>query len=135
VPGRRTRRAVAVAGALACFACDDAIYAPGEVLARDRFQAIALGTSETDLRARLGAPICVVEALEGTGRAFTARCPEASPPQPFEIDDPSTWPPDLWGLSEHEPMTRVLVYRDGTVAVSYFVDPHGRVQFVRVVIS
>jgi len=121
---------------LSVSACDrDAAYTPGELAIEARFERIAVGDSEQDVRARLGEPICVLSVIAGSQEELEVRCPESSPPGRLRVGDRGTWPAELPGLPRQLPSFRALVYVDATVSAYYLLDAQGRVEFVQVRMS
>lgn len=113
----------------------EAVYTPGELHIESRFKSVRVGTTEGELRSRLGDPICVIRAVEGGQDRLEARCPEESPPQSLKPGDRSTYPDQLPALPTERPTVKLLVYADATVWAYYFIDERGRVSLVEVRIS
>jgi hypothetical protein len=138
---RRRSVALAVAATVSVAACDAAVYLPEELAAQKRYDAVAVGTSEADLRARLGAPECVVNRKDGEPRSIELRCPETSAPHVAEETSFASWrririsPTWIAMMALPEPGTRLLIFVDGTVYGYFVVDPNGVVTRVKAVIS
>jgi hypothetical protein len=117
-------------------ACDDLVYVPGEIEARNRYEAVAVGTREADLRARLGVPECLVALSGDPAGTIELRCPESGP---AKIGDEETIrsgsPTWIAVMPLPEPGTRLLVYVDGTVYGYFTVDAAGVVTKVEAIVS
>jgi len=110
-------------------------YTPGELAIEARFRSIEAGSSEQDVRARLGTPACVLYALPGSEGELEVHCPESSPRVRLTVADRSKWPAKLPGLPSRPPTFKALVYVDATVSAYYLVDKRGRVELVQVRMS
>jgi hypothetical protein len=134
--GRETTWTRLLVLALALSACDrEMAYLPEELAIEARFRGIEAGSSEQDVRARLGEPICVLYAIPGSREELEVRCPESSSPGRLRAGDRSTWPAKLPGLPRQLPSFRALVYVDARVSAYYLLDAQGRVEFVQVRMS
>lgn len=119
----------AAAGLLAahCGDVEDVLVAD-ERAALERFESIAIGAHEDEVRAKLGPPTCLVTWESPDAKHLWAHCADAAEPRLLSRDRRRDWPwPLTWALPDELTTRRVLVYADGTVFAHYCVDDDGRV--------
>ena len=120
-----------------CFGCEDPknLYSPAERRAVERFESVAVGSSEEGLRGRLGAPTCVVSMESTDAPTIAVRCPEHAQAVVVERERRRDWPPELGALNSKMPTRRVLIYLEATVYGHFFVGDDGTVVKVEVKVS
>lgn len=116
--------------------CDDVdVFLPDERKALEAYESISEGSTEGEVRARLGPPSCVVDLEHADSPTLVARCPEDAEPRTLPRDNRKDWPREMLTLMPEVPTRRVLLYADDTVFAQYFFDDAGRVVLVHVAVS
>lgn len=134
----RWSAAVLLVAAFGLFAsrCSDVdVLVPDERAALERFESIANGAHEDELRAKLGPPTCIVTLERPDAPSIVAHCPADGAPVVLSREQQRDWPWPVWTLPDDIPTRRVLIYADGTVFARYFVDDDGKVVSTLVSVS
>jgi hypothetical protein len=121
----------AVAGIIT--ACN--VYTDQEIAAQQRFEAVAIGTRESDLISSLGTPQGLVKR-SGPSQ-LVLQFDELSDKGEIRLDetDRANWPQELQFLPERPVTNKVLIYLDSTVWAFYFFSSDNEVEHASVVVS
>jgi hypothetical protein len=112
-----------------------------EIEARARFEAVPIGTSESDLRKQFGQPECTVVRGAKDPELLDIRCPEGTEPRLLPESALFEWrrlqlsPTWIATMPLPPPGARMLIFVDGTVYAYVFLDDRGQVQQVKAVVS
>ena len=119
--------------------CEEAVFHSDELAAKKKFETVSVGALSSDVIARLGEPLGIIEIKPKEKAIYQSRTNQQSIDLDFSVSSRDGWPPEIRLMPELLPtkqgFVRVLVYSEGTVHAYYFQDRYGRIKFVDIVIS
>lgn len=127
---------------LALVSCEEAVFQSEELAAKKKFSTVSVGAASTDVIARLGDPLGIIEVKQNEKAIYqlrTSQTNQKSIELDFSASSRDSWPIEIRLLPRVLPtklgFVRVLVYSEGTVHAYYFQGGDGRIKVVDIVIS